>query len=339
MNRTHRLGRRAALALLLASSAAAFGLAAPAHAQNKIVIRFSAASPPPDFLSKSMERFKDEAEKAAPGQLDIQLYPGSKLVRQGAEVPALQRGNIEMSTMQAFEVAQQVPELGFFARAYLFRDWDHAQKVFAGPVGAEYRKRVAEKMQLVILAPTYLGTRQLNLRTVREVKGPADLAGVKLRMPAGGPDWLLVGQTLGINSTVLGMPEVYLALQTGSIDGQENPLTIMRAAKMHEVTKQVVLTAHMVQPVYYTIRKSLWDTLNDAQKKALSDAAVVATKWNDEARLADEKQVVDRVKEAGLRVDTIDLKPFRDNADKVYGASEHAKAWDKALMQQVVDTK
>lgn len=339
MTRTHRLGRRAALALLLASTAAAFGLAATASAQNKIVIRFSAASPPPDFLSKSLERFKEEADKAAPGQFDIQLYPGSKLVRQGAEVPALQRGNIEMSTMQAFEVAQQVPELGFFARAYLFRDWDHAAKVFAGPVGAEYKKRVAEKMQLVILAPTYLGTRQLNLRTVREVKSPADLAGVKLRMPAGGPDWLLVGQTLGINSTVLGMPEVYLALQTGSIDGQENPLTIMRAAKMHEVTKQVVLTSHMVQPVFYTIRKSLWDTLSDAQKKALTDAAVVATKWNSDSRLADEKQVVDRIKEAGLRVDTIDLKPFRDNADKVYGAAEHTKAWDKAMMKQVVETK
>jgi len=329
-----RLTRRAALAALAIAA-----MAVPALAQNKIVIRFSAASPPPDFLSLSMEKFKEEVEKAAPGQFDIQLYPGSKLVRQGAEVPAMQRGNLEMSTMQSFEVAQQVPELGFVARAYLFRDWDHATKVFAGPVGQEYVKRVADKMQLVILAPTYLGTRQLNLRTVREVKTPADLAGVKLRMPAGGPDWLMVGQTLGVNSTVMGMPEVYLALQTGSIDGQENPLTIMNAAKMHEVTKQVVLTAHMVQPVFYTMRKSLWDTLNDAQKKAIKDAAVVATKWNSDSRLADEQKVVERIKGAGLRVDTIDLKPFRDNADKVYGASEHAKAWDKGLLQQTVDTK
>lgn len=335
MTDMHRLGRRAALALLIGTALAT----SAAFAQDKIVIRFSSAAPPPDFLSRSMERFKEDVEKAIPGKFDVQLYPGGKLVRQGAEVPALQRNNIEMSTMQAFEVAQQVPELGFMARAYLFRDWDHAAKVFAGPVGEEYRKRVADKMQLVILAPTYLGTRQLNLRAIREVKGPADLAGVKLRMPAGGPDWLLVGQTLGINSTVMGMPEVYLALQTGSIDGQENPLTIMSAAKMHEVTKQVVLTAHMVQPVFYTVRKSLWDTLDAAQKKALADASVAAAKWNSDSRLADEKQVSDRLKGAGLRVDTIDLKPFRDNADKVYGASEHTKAWDKALMQQTVDTK
>ncbi len=334
MTRTYRLGRRAALALLLASA-----IAAPALAQNKITIRFSSAAPPPDFLSRSMERFKEMVDKAAPNQFDIQLYPGGKLVRQGAEVPAIQRGNLEMSTMQAFEVAQQVPELGFFARAYLFRDYEHMYKTFTGPIGEDYAKRVADKMGIVILSATYLGTRQLNLRAVKEVKTPADLAGIKLRMPAGGPDWLLVGQTLGVNSTVLGMPEVYLALQTGSIDGQENPLTIMNAAKYHEVTKQVVLTAHMVQPVFYALAKPVWDKLSDAQKKIMKDSAVVASKWNDDARLDDEKKVVERIKGMGLRVDAIDLKPFRDNADKVYGASEHTKAWDKALMQRVLDTK
>lgn len=334
MKDMHRLGRRTALALLLATA-----VAAPALAQSKITIRFSSAAPPPDFLSKSMERFKEMVDKAAPGQFDIQLYPGGKLVRQGAEVPAIQRGNLEMSTMQAFEVAQQVPELGFFARAYLFRDYDHMYKTFTGPVGEEYAKRVADKMGIVILSTTYLGTRQVNLRAVKDVKSPADLAGVKLRMPAGGPDWLLVGQTLGVNSTVLGMPEVYLALQTGSIDGQENPLTIMNAAKFHEVTKQVILTAHMVQPVFYALAKPVWDKLSAAQKKILKDLAVTAAKWNDDARLDDEKKVVARIKGMGLRVDAIDLKPFRDNADKVYAASPHAKAWDKAMMQRVIDTK
>src|SRR5438105_4198854 len=95
---------------------------------------------------------------------------------------------------------------------------------------------VAPKMGIVILAPTYLGTRQVNLRSVRDVKGPSDLAGVKMRMP-GGPDWLLLGQSLGVTPTPMGMPEVYLALQTGAIDGQENPPTIFNAAKFYEVTK------------------------------------------------------------------------------------------------------
>ena len=223
-----------------------------------------------------MERFKEELEKAAPDQFDIKLHPGSSLFRQGTEVPAIQRGNLEMSTMTTFEVAQQIPEWGFLNRAFLFRDWDHVTKVLRGPVGERYAKDIADKMEIVILAPTYLGTRQVNLRATREVKSPADLAGVKLRMP-GGPEWLLLGQSLGVTPTPMAMPEIYLALKTGAIDGQENPLTIMNAAKLHEVTQQVVLTAHLVQPVFYALRKQVWDGLSADLKQKVRAAAVTAT--------------------------------------------------------------
>src|SRR5689334_1165066 len=174
--------------------AASLALAGSAAAQ-KIQLRFSTAAPPPDFLSKSLERFKEEVDKAAPDQFDIKLHPGSSLFRQGTEVPAMQRGNLEMSTMTTFEVAQQIPEFGFFNRAYLFRDYEHAYKAFTGTIGKRYADAVSQRMGISILVPTYLGTRQVNLRTARDVKGPQDLAGVKMRMPAG-PDWLLLGQAL-----------------------------------------------------------------------------------------------------------------------------------------------
>ena len=86
-------------------------------------------------------------------------------------------------------------------------------------------------------------------------------------MPAG-PEWLLLGRTLGVSPVPLGMPEVYLALKTGTIDGQENPLSIFNAAKFYEVSEQVVLTAHMVQPVFFAIAKPVWDKLTAAQQKA-----------------------------------------------------------------------
>ena len=317
--------------------AATIAFAGSAAAQ-KIQLRFSTAAPPPYFLSKSLERFKEEAEKAAPDQFDIKLHPGSSLFRQGTEVPAIQRGNLEMSTMTTFEVAQQIPEWGFFNRAFLFRDWDHVAKVMSGPIGERYKKDVADKMGIVILAPTYLGTRQLNLRAKRDVKGPADLAGVKLRM-TGGPEWLLLGEALGVTPTPMAMPEVYLSLKTGSIDGQENPLTIMNAAKFYEVTEQVVLTAHLVQPVFYSLRKQSWDALSAAQKKVIQDAADAATKQNNEARLNDEKQVAERLKSQGLTITAVDMKPFLDKADQVYGASDFAKAWNKELMAQAVAVK
>jgi tripartite ATP-independent transporter DctP family solute receptor len=315
------------LALLLVA------MAGVSWGQQKVVLRVSTAAPPPDFLSRSLAQFKAELEKSAP-EFDVQVYPGSQLFRQGTEVPALQRGNLEMSTMTTFEVAQQIPEFGVFNRAYLFRDYAHAYKTFSGPIGKRYGDAVAQKMGIVILAPTYLGTRQVNLRTQRDVKGPQDLAGVKMRMPAG-PEWLLLGQALGVTPTPMGMAEVYLALQTGAIDGQENPLTILNAAKFHEVTKQVVMTSHLVQPVFFAVAKPYFDKLSAQQRQKLGEAALRAAKWNDEQRLADEQKVADGLAAKGLTVSRPDLAPFRANADKVYAGAELAKSWDRKLADEV----
>lgn len=326
------------LRVLLAAGLLSVTWYGTAAAQDKIMLRFSAASPPSDFLSKSMEVFKTELDKAAPNQFDVRLHPGSTLFRQGTEVPAIQRGNLEMSYMQTFEVSQQIPELGILNRAYLFRDYAHMAAVMRGPIGAEVAKKILDKMQIVVLDVTYLGTRQVNLRVVRDVKGPTDLAGVKLRMPAS-PEWLLLGQTLGVTPTPMAMAETYTALQTGAVDGQENPLTIGFAAKFHEVTKQVVLTSHLVQPVFTALGKQAWDKMSDAQKKHATAAAKAAAKYNDDARLEDEKQVAEKYKAAGLTISPIDLAAFRANADKVYAASDLAKNWDKDLEKRILATK
>jgi TRAP-type transport system periplasmic protein len=317
-----------AIALLLA---AGFAQAAD------VTVRFSTAAPPSDFLAKAVEAFKAEVEKANVG-VKVETHPASTLFKQGTEVPALQRGNLEMSTMTTFEVAQQLPQYGFFNRAFLLRDYDHLRHVFDGPIGADYRRTVGDKMGIEILSVAYLGTRQVNLRQKRNVKAPEDLAGVKMRMPAG-PEWLLLGRTLGVNPVPLGMPEVYLALKTSSIDGQENPLSIMNAAKFYEVTEQVVLTSHLLQPVFFNIAKPFWDKLSAEQKQTLEAAAKNAAKLNDEGRLADEKGIATALKTRGLSVDAVDLAPFRALADKVYGEADAAKAWNAALLKQVTETR
>jgi TRAP-type transport system periplasmic protein len=297
-------------------------------AQSPIQIRISTAAPPSDFLTKALNALAAEVNQSGVG-LAVTVHPASTLFKQGTEVPAIQRGNLEMSTMTTFEVAQQIPQLGYFNRAYLLKDYDQLRRVFTGPIGDDVRKAVADKMGIQILATHYLGTRQVNIRQKRDVKTPADLAGIKMRMPAG-PEWLLLGETLGVTPIPMGMPEVYLALKTGTVDGQENPLTILNAAKFYEVTAQIILTAHMVQPVYFNIGKPVWDKLTAQQKKVLSDACVKAAKAGDDARLADEKAVVTALKGRGLAVDTIDLAPFRANADRVYAKSSLAKQWDAA---------
>jgi TRAP-type transport system periplasmic protein len=315
------------------AGAALVGLNGKAHAQSSAQIRISTAAPPSDFLTKALDQLKADVDAANVG-LDVSVHPASTLFKQGTEVPALQRGNLEMSTMTSFEVAQQIPELGYINRGYLVRDFAQLRRVFDGPIGDDYRRAVAEKMGIAILATHYLGTRQVSLRQKRDVKGPADLAGIKLRMPAG-PEWLLLGRTLGVTAVPLGMPEVYLAMKTGTVDGQENPLSILNAAKLYEVSEQIVLTSHLVQPVFFAIAKPVWDKLNPDQQKILGAAAIKSAAAGSDARLADEKAIVEALKGRGLAVDAVDLAPFQASADRVYADSDLAKAWDAAAMQRV----
>ncbi len=315
-----------------ALAGAMLGSAGQVLAQAPVQIRVSTAAPPTDFLAKALDAFKADVDAASAG-IAISVHTASTLFKQGTEVQALQRGNLEMSTMTTFEVAQQMPELGFFNRGYLFKDHAHLRRVFDGPLGEDYRKAVAEKMGIEILATHYLGTRQVSLRTKRAVKGPADLAGVKLRMPAG-PEWLLLGRTLGVSPLPLGMPELYLALKTGTVDGQENPLSIFNAAKLYEVSEQVVLTSHMLQPVFFAIAKPAWAKLSAAQQTLLQSAARKAAKAGDDGRLADEASIIDAIKQRGLSVDATDLAPFRAAADKAY-VGDAVKAWDMAWLKRV----
>jgi TRAP-type transport system periplasmic protein len=318
---------------LLAAPIAA-PLAAPraARAQATPKLRVSTAAPPSDFLARALEQMKAEL---APAGLDLEVYAAGTLFRQGTEVPALQRGTLEMSTMTTFEVAQQLPEFGFFNRGYLFRDQPQLHRVFDGPIGTEYAAIVASRMGIQILATCYLGTRHVGLRKRRDIRTPADLAGTKLRMPAG-PEWLLLGRAIGASPTPMGMAEVYLALKTGTIDAQENPLSIVQAAKLYEVMEQVALTAHLVQPVFINIALPAWQKLTPAQQDALRTAARTAAAANDAARLEDERQIVASLTARGLAVDTPDLAAFRAQADTVYAASDMARAWNADWMKRVL---
>jgi TRAP-type transport system periplasmic protein len=318
---------------VLAGALAALSLAPPARAQGAVTLRFSTAAPPSDFLAKALDAFKAEVEGANIG-VAVSTHTASTLFRQGTEVQALQRGNLEMSTMTTFEVAQQMPELGFFNRAYLFKDHAHLRRVFDGPLGQEYRRAVAAKMGIEILATHYLGTRQVNLRQKRSVKTPADLAGIKLRMPSG-PEWLALGRTLGVSPVPLGMPEVYLAMKTGTVDGQENPLSILNAAKLYEVSEQVSLTAHMIQPVFFALAKPVFDKLSAPQRERIEAAARKAAAEADQGRLADEAGIVTALKGRGLAVEPVDLDAFRASADKAYSGTDLAKAWDGAWLKRV----
>jgi tripartite ATP-independent transporter DctP family solute receptor len=328
--------RRAALAAGTALALAA--LLPAAQAQGKIPLRISTPAVPDDWHAKMWTVFKESLDKSAPGEFDVQINLNASLFKQGAEPTAMARGNLELASISAFDIAKLIPEFSIFTAGYVVRDPQHQQKVFNGPIGDEMFKLVADKMDVTVLSTIYLGTRQVNLRDVRNVKTPADLKDVKLRMP-GSKEWLFLGEALGATATPLAFGEVYLALKTGTIDGQDNPLPTVRAAKFYEVTKQLVMTQHLVDGIFISIANKTWNALSPAQKQKVKAAAQAATAYNNENRLKEEVQLVDFFKQQGLQVTTPDVDAFRKAVLQAYMGSEYAKAWPKGMIDRINATK
>ena len=325
--------------LFAASSVLLMGAFLPtAQAQNRVVLRVSTPAVPDDWHARMWTVFKDNLEKSAPGEFDVQINLNATLFKQGAEPAAMARGNLELSSISAFDIAKLVPEFSIFTAGYIIRDPEHQQKVFNGPIGAELFRAVAEKMEVTPLAIVYLGTRQINLRDVRNVKTPADMKGVKLRMP-GSKEWLFLGEALGATATPLAFGEVYLGLKTGTIDGQDNPLPSVRAAKFYEVTRQIVLTSHLVDGIFIAISNKALAAMSPAQKQKVTAAAQAAASYNNENRLKEEGQLVDFFKQQGLQVTTPDVDAFRKSVQATYLNSDYAKVWPKGLLERVNATR
>ena len=330
---TLRRGLLAASVSALAISSM-LGVSTQALAQAKIPMRISTPAVPDDWHAKMWTVFKDSLDKSSPNQFDTQINLNASLFKQGTEPAAMARGNLELSAISAFDMAKLVPEFSIFTAGYVVRDPAHQQKVFNGPIGEGLFKTVSEKMDVTILSTAYLGTRQVNLRETRNVKTPADLKGIKLRMP-GTKEWLFLGEALGATATPLAFGEVYLGLKTGTIDGQDNPLPTVRAAKFYEVTKQLVLTNHLVDSIFIAISNKTWNALTPAQKQNVKAAAQAAAQFNNENRIKEEGQIVDFFKQQGLQVTTPDLEAFRKSVQDTYAKSEYAKVWPAGMLERI----
>ncbi len=328
------LRRRTWLALASSLCLTARTAAGPARQ----LLRVSTAAVADDWHAKMWTVMQEQLERSNPGQFELQINLNASLFKQGAEPVAMARGNLEMSTLSAFDMAKLVPEFSIFTAGYVIRDPAHLMKVFNGPIGTEMFQRVSDAMGITVLAPLYYGTRQLNLREPRNVQTPADLKGIKLRMPAS-KEWLFLGESLGATPTPLAFGEVYLGLRTGTIDAQDNPLPTLKSAKFYEVTRQITLTAHLVDALFIAISNKLWLNLSAGQQAQIRHAAQAAAKYNNEHRIADEQQLVDYFKSQGLRVTTPDLAAFRKAVQARYLQSDYARVWPKGLLERINATR
>jgi TRAP-type C4-dicarboxylate transport system substrate-binding protein len=314
----------AAGALLFAASLT------PALAQDKIKLRFSAVFSEQDIRADMMKQFADEIGS----DFQFEGYYGGVLFKQGTELVALQRDNLEMGNIAPQDISNQVPAWSILTSAYLFRDAEHLRVFFASALGDEMKKMAEDQLGIRVLGPTFFGTRQVGLKPNKKINTPADMAGIKLRMP-GGDSWQFLGQALGANPTPMAYAEVYTGLQTGAIDGQDNPLPNVQNMKFYEVMSQIVLTSHLVGFDLLTISSKTWNGLTPEQQAKVQAAADKAIAWSTEQHLKQETELAESFKQKGLEVYAPDVDAFRAHAQKLYLDSELAKSWPEGLIDKI----
>jgi TRAP-type C4-dicarboxylate transport system substrate-binding protein len=268
------------------------------------------------------------------GDFKLEPFYNGTLFKQGTELVALQRDNLEMGNIAPQDISKQIPAWSILTSAYLFRDANHLNAFFASDLGTQMKKMVEDQLKVKILGPTFFGTRQVGLKPKKKINTPADMAGIKLRMPPG-EAWQLLGRSLGANPTPMAYAEVYTGLQTGAIDGQDNPLPNVQNMKFYETMSQIVLTSHLVGFDLLTVSLKTWNAMSPAKQKAFQAAADKAIAWSAGEHLKREAELADGFKKQGLEVYAPDAKAFRDFAQKTYLASDEAKDWPKGMLEKI----
>ena len=327
------LTRRATLASLAALSMVA--TAAPSLADgHKMTFTLATSGSETDQRSVAM------AEVFAPmvaGFAEYQPGYNGTLFAQGTELEAISRGNLTMSIASAQELAQFFPEFSIFATGYVHQDAAHQVRVFNDPLMDPFKKTVEEELGVKLLSVMYLGRRHVNLRQTRDevnVQTPADLAGINLRMP-GTDAWQFLGAALGAAPTPMAFSEVYTALSTGAVDGQDNPLPTVVDQKFYEVTKQIAMTAHLVDLNYIAFSSETWNKLSAEQQMTVQRAADAAAAYGRLKQLDKENNLADFIRSQGVEIYTPDLAAFREHVQAQYVGSEAAASWPDGVLERI----
>ena len=317
---------------LMAAGAAllATGLATSGYAQDRQTLRFSAVFSEQDIRARMMEQLAE----AVADDFELELHYGGTLFSQGTELGALQRGNLEMGNIAPQDVSNQIPAWSILTSAYLFRDADHLMTFFDSDVGAEMKAMAEDQLGIHILGPTFFGTRHVGLVPDRKIETPEDMAGIRLRMPPG-EAWQFLGEALGANPTAMAYAEVYTGMQTGAIDGQDNPLPNVENMRFYEVMSQIALTSHLVAFDLLTVSKTAWDATSEEQQAALEAAADEAMAWSAAEHQRREEELAEFVRSEGLEVYTPNIDAFREYAQQRYLESPLSADWPEGVLERI----
>lgn len=322
------------LVVLLLAFVLQFVLAAP-----KYVLRFNTVAAPTQPQVLAMQKFAEIVGELSNGDIKVEVYHSGQLGDQKTGLLAVMRGDIEMAgdgSPSWFADLGAMPEFGVFEAAYTFKDLDHLYRVMSSKMVQDLFDKLAAKTGLRVLDVWYLGTRELNLvEKVGPVKKPEQLKGVKLRMP-NNKTFLDMGKALGANPTPMAFGEVYLALKTGAIDGQDNPLPTDLSAKFVEVTKYIILTDHQIGMICPVINEKLWKSLPEEYKVYIKKAMEVARTFMNYTVLEQEAKLLKQfVEEYKMEIVVPDKEAFMKYAKEFYSQPEFDKLWGEKMYEKI----
>jgi tripartite ATP-independent transporter DctP family solute receptor len=311
----------------------ALGLAAAASAQTTMKISISIAQNSHQGIA--IDTFGKEVEKRTGGRYKVQSFYSGSLGGERESIEAVQLGTQELTFSSSGPVPNFVPEAKILDIPFLFRDKAHARAVLDGPIGQEMLAKFEPK-GFKALAWGENGIRHMT-NSKRSVNGPDDLKGLKMRTMEN-PVHVAAYKGLGIVTTPMAFPEVFTALQQGTVDGQENPLSVIMASKFDQVQKHLTLTGHVYSPGIFLMSKPAFDKLSAADKQAFLDAAKEGVKANRARVDEDDAKGVTELRSKGMTViENVDKAKFVTMLAPVN--AEFEKQFGKANIDRIRNVK
>jgi len=297
--------RRARPRALLALAAALLLTAAPILAATTLTLGHAVTPEHP--RAKAAQFFADQVKARSQGRLVVEVLGGASFGDDVAMLKGLQNGSLDISANSQGPVAAVVPELNAFGLPFLFTTPAQAWRLLDGPLGQTLADRMAER-GLVLLGFWDNGIRHFTNGT-RPLLRPADFAGLKLRVPSD-PVTVDIVEALGAEAVTLKFSSLYNGLQRKQVDGQENPLINIEAAKLYEVQKYLSLTGHKYETTPLIMNLRTWDGLAPADREILRSAAQEATRYQRDLTRQANEEALHRLTTQGMRVDRVEKAPF-----------------------------
>lgn len=258
---------------------------------------------------KAAEFFSNNLKEKSNGQIELSIFPTSQLGDDKSMLEQLSGGVLDFTFLEMGRFNIYFPEAQIFSLPYLFKDFYTLKKATTDTeIGKLIIGKVDKQLNVAILSQAYNGTRQTTSN--RPINSIADMKGLKLRVPKADSN-LEFAKLSGASATPMAFSEVYLALQTNAVDGQENPLSAIRAQKFYEVQKYLAMTNHIINDQLYLVSNSTMKKLPDNLKKIVREEALKAAEYHSQLFISEEASAIKYFKSRGVTVTTPDLGPYK----------------------------